>query len=683
MLDAKLWGARRQRRTILSFPDAKARTSSSFLGHDIPFSKDTCRQERKSFWSNTAPKLHSGYSGPLRSESVRLLPEVTGTWHESSDERVMHDKVEIITNDQGNRTTPSYVAFTDTDSFVGDSAKNQVSTNPTNTVFDAKRLIGRRFSDVSVQSDIKHWPFKVIAGPGDKPMVEVKYKGKQKQVAAEEISSMVLKKKREIAEAFVGTAVTNAVITVPAYFSDSQRQATEEAATQCGLQVLKIIAEPTAAAIAYGLDRQQQGGIAASGVKNVLIFDLGGGTCDVSLLAIENGVIRVRATDGNTRLGGVDFNNRMVDYFVEEFKRKNKIDISGNARALHRLRIACESAKRTLSSTIQTSIEIDYLSEGVNFSSTITRARFEQLNMDLFQKCIEHVDTCLAKAKIDRTAVDDVVIIGGSSRIPKLQQLLQDFFLGKNLCRHINADEAVASGAAIQAAILSGVCSDKAEDLVILDLKPCSHEPKIATGQNLPSRAVHESHKPDHELHLKNYKTLFECNGCKTKGFGLMYRCELCSFNLHTDCILATSTMTTSKTPLSNSSLNFQSTAAPEMAINTLQILDAELELSDKELSGKCLWCNKKRLKGSVTGNSGWSYVSACKTYNCHAYCSTNMLLEKWEKADSGNDCLVPKNVQQPIKKQLKTKKGTKGNKKLQMAKKLFENSLVSLSAIT
>ncbi|KAL9421910.1 hypothetical protein AB3S75_034228 [Citrus x aurantiifolia] len=360
-----------------------------------------------------------------------------------------NDKVEIIPNDQGNRTTLSYVAFTDTESFVGDSVKNQVSNN---TAFDAKRLIGRRFNDESVRSDIKHWPFKVIAGPDDKPMVEVKYEGKQKEVAAEEISSM--------------------------------RQATEDAATQCGLQVLKIITEPTAAAIPYGLNRQQQGGVAASGVKNVLIFDLGGGTFDVSLLAIENGVIRVRATDGNTRLGGVDFNNRMVDYFMEEFKRKNKIDISGNARALHRLRIACESAKRTLSSTIQTSIEIDYLYEGVNFSSTITRARFEQLNMDLFEKCIEHVDTCLAKAKIDRTAVDDVVIVGGCSRIPKLQQLLQDFFLGKNLCRHINADEAVASGAAIQAAILSGVCSDKAEDLVILDVKPCSHEPKIATGSN-------------------------------------------------------------------------------------------------------------------------------------------------------------------------------------------------------
>ncbi|KAL9421914.1 hypothetical protein AB3S75_034231 [Citrus x aurantiifolia] len=543
-------------------------------------------------------------------------------------------------------------------------------------------------------------------------MVEVKYKGKQKQVAAEEISSMVLKKKREIAEAFVGTTVTNAVITVPAYFSDSQRQATEDAATQCGLQVLKIIAEPTAAAIAYGLDRHQQGGVAASGVKNVLIFDLGGGTFDVSLLAIENGVIRVRATDGNTRLGGVDFNNRMVDYFVEEFKRKNKIDIGGNARALHRLRIACESAKRTLSSTIQTSIEIDYLYEGVNFSSTITRARFEQLNMDLFQKCIEHVDTCLAKAKIDRTAVDDVVIVGGSSRIPKLQQLLQDFFLGKNLCRHINADEAVASGAAIQAAIMSGVCSDKAEDLVILDVKPCSHEPKIATGQNLPSRAVHESHRPDHELHLKNYKTLFECNGCKTKGFGLMYRCELCNFNLHTDCMFTTThkhhdhfkdstfQLFTQLPKYSGSRDGYKYCEAcvkptPGFVYHCekngcnlhpccfnlpikLQILDAELELSDKELSGKCLWCNKKRLKGSVTGNSGWSYVSACKTYNCHAYCSTNMLLEKWEKADSGNDCLVPKNVQQPIKKQLKTKKGTKGNKKLQMAKKLFE-TLVSI----
>ncbi|KAL2481531.1 putative mediator of RNA polymerase II transcription subunit 37e [Abeliophyllum distichum] len=350
-----------------------------------------------------------------------------------------HDRVEIIANDQGNRTTPSYVGFTDTERLIGDAAKNQVAMNPINTVFDAKRLIGRRFSDASVQSDIKLWPFKLIPGPGDKPMIVVNYKGEEKQFAAEEISSMVLIKMREIAEAYLGST---------------------------GLNVMRIINEPTAAAIAYGLDKKAT----SVGEKNVLIFDLGGGTFDVSLLTIEEGIFEVKATAGDTHLGGEDFDNRMVNHFVQEFKRKNKKDITGNPRALRRLRTACERAKRTLSSTAQTTIEIDSLYEGIDFYSTITRARFEELNMDLFRKCMEPVEKCLRDAKMDKSTIHDVVLVGGSTRIPKVQQLLQDFFNGKELCKSINPDEAVAYGAAVQAAILSGEGNEKVQDLLLLDV---------------------------------------------------------------------------------------------------------------------------------------------------------------------------------------------------------------------
>ncbi|KAJ7562105.1 hypothetical protein O6H91_03G055500 [Diphasiastrum complanatum] len=381
-----------------------------------------------------------------------------------------HDRVEIIANDQGNRTTPSYVAFTDTERLVGDAAKNQVAMNPTNTVFDAKRLIGRRYSDPTVQSDIKLWPFKVIAGPGDKPMIVVKYKGEEKQFSAEEISSMVLTKMKEIAEAYLGTTIKNAVVTVPAYFNDSQRQATKDAGVISGLNVMRIINEPTAAAIAYGLDKKAS----SSKEKNVLIFDLGGGTFDVSILTIEEGIFEVKATAGDTHLGGEDFDNRMVNHFVQEFKRKYKKDISGNARALRRLRTACERAKRTLSSTAQTTIEIDSLYEGIDFYSTITRARFEELNMDLFRKCMEPVEKCFRDAKMDKSSIDDVVLVGGSTRIPKVQQLLQDFFNGKELCKSINPDEAVAYGAAVQAAILSGEGNERVQDLLLLDVTPLS-----------------------------------------------------------------------------------------------------------------------------------------------------------------------------------------------------------------
>ncbi|KAB1997030.1 hypothetical protein CXB51_036134 [Gossypium anomalum] len=389
-----------------------------------------------------------------------------------------NDRVEIIANDQGNRTTPSYVAFTDTERLIGDAAKNQVAMNPQNTVFDAKRLIGRRFSDPAVQADMKHWPFKVVAGPGDKPMIVVNYKGEEKQFAPEEISSMVLVKMKEVAEAYMGQTVKNAVITVPAYFNDSQRQATKDAGSISGLNILRIINEPTAAAIAYGLDKKAS----RSGEKNVLIFDLGGGTFDVSLLTIEEGIFEVKATAGDTHLGGEDFDNRLVNHFVQEFKRKHKKDISTNARALRRLRTACERAKRTLSSTAQTTIEIDSLYEGIDFYSTITRARFEELNMDLFRKCMEPVEKCLRDSKIDKSQVDEVVLVGGSTRIPKVQQLLQDFFNGKELCKSINPDEAVAYGAAVQAAILSGEGNEKVQDLLLLDVTPLSLGLETAGG---------------------------------------------------------------------------------------------------------------------------------------------------------------------------------------------------------
>jgi len=384
------------------------------------------------------------------------------------------EKVEIIPNDQGNRITPSVVAFTEHERLIGEAAKNQIAMNPQNTIFDAKRLIGRRFDDPTVQQDMKHWPFKVIRAPdgSNKPVFQVTYKGETKIFFPEEISSMVLTKMKEIAESYLGAKVKKAVITVPAYFNDSQRQATKDAGTIAGLEVLRIINEPTAAALAYGLNRD------TTHERNVLIFDLGGGTFDVSLLSIENGVFEVKATGGDTHLGGEDFDNRLVDYCREEFKRKHKIDLATNPRALRRLRTACELAKRNLSSATRTTISIDSLHEGIDFSMTITRAKFEQLCGDLFRQCMGPVKRVLQDGKMDKSQIHDVVLVGGSTRIPKIQQLLSEFFNGKELTKSINPDEAVAYGAAVQAAVLTG----QEKSVLILDVTPLSLGIETAGG---------------------------------------------------------------------------------------------------------------------------------------------------------------------------------------------------------
>ncbi|XP_068624646.1 heat shock protein 68-like [Battus philenor] len=387
-----------------------------------------------------------------------------------------HGNVEIIANDQGNRTTPSYVAFTDTERLIGDAAKNQVALNPSNTVFDAKRLIGRKFDDPKIQADMKHWPFKVINDCG-KPKIQVEFKGETKRFAPEEISSMVLTKMKETAEAYLGSAVRDAVITVPAYFNDSQRQATKDAGAIAGLNVLRIINEPTAAALAYGLDKNLKG------ERNVLIFDLGGGTFDVSILSIDEGsLFEVKSTAGDTHLGGEDFDNRLVNHLADEFKRKYKKDLRANPRALRRLRTAAERAKRTLSSSTEATIEIDALYEGIDFYTRVSRARFEELNSDLFRGTLEPVEKALRDAKMDKSQIHDVVLVGGSTRIPKVQALLQEFFCGKKLNLSINPDEAVAYGAAVQAAILSGESHSKIQDVLLVDVAPLSLGIETAGG---------------------------------------------------------------------------------------------------------------------------------------------------------------------------------------------------------
>lgn len=391
-----------------------------------------------------------------------------GTW--------INNHVEIIANDQGNRTMPSYVAFSDNDRLIGEAAKMQIGRNPLNTIFDAKRFIGRRFNDETVQRDLTHMPVKVTADSNNKPKFDVEAYGEQKSFYPEEVSAMVLTKLKQTAEAYLGKTVKNAVITVPAYFNDAQRQATKDAGLIAGLNVLRIINEPTAAAIAYGLDKM------SSKEKRVLIFDLGGGTFDVSLLSMEDGVFEVKATAGDTHLGGEDFDQRIIQYCIQEFKKKTKKDASDNTRSIARLRGVVETAKRALSSNTVATINLDSFYDGIDLNMQLTRAKFEELCMDLFRKCLEPVERVLSDAKMSKSDVDDIVLVGGSTRIPKVQNMLSEYFNGKELCKSINPDEAVAYGAAIQASILSGVKSEKTSDLVLLDVTPLSLGIETAGG---------------------------------------------------------------------------------------------------------------------------------------------------------------------------------------------------------
>ncbi|KAF0462691.1 heat shock protein 70 [Gigaspora margarita] len=374
----------------------------------------------------------------------------------------LNGRVEILANDQGNRITPSYVAFTDEERLVGDAAKNQAANNPTNTIFDAKRLIGRRFSDKEVQNDIRHFPFTVVDKDG-KPAIQVQVKGEEKIFTPEEISAMVLGKMKEIAESYLGKKVTHAVVTVPAYFNDAQRQATKDAGTIAGLNVLRIVNEPTAAAIAYGLDK-------SDGERQILVYDLGGGTFDVSLLSIDDGVFEVLATAGDTHLGGEDFDNRVIDHFVKVYKKKNKVDITKDLKSMGKLKREVEKAKRTLSSQMSTRIEIESFHDGKDFSETLTRAKFEELNNDLFKKTLQPVEQVLKDANIDKKDVHDIVLVGGSTRIPKVVQLLEEFFNGRKASKNINPDEAVAYGAAVQGGILSG--DERVKDILLVDVCP-------------------------------------------------------------------------------------------------------------------------------------------------------------------------------------------------------------------
>jgi len=375
-------------------------------------------------------------------------------------------RVQIIANDQGNRITPSYVAFADAERLIGDAAKNQASLNPENTVFDIKRLIGRQFTDKTVQSDKNLFPFKIV-NKGGKPVVEVQLKGEKREFSAEEISAMILTKMKETAEAFLGKKVQNAVVTVPAYFNDAQRQATKDAGTIAGLNVLRIINEPTAAAIAYGLDKKAK-------EKNILVYDLGGGTFDVSILTIDEGVFEVLATNGDTHLGGEDFDQRVMSFFLKQIKSKFNLDLSKDQRAIAKLRREVEKAKRALSSTHQVKVEIESLIDGEDFSETLTRAKFEELNIDLFRKTLPPLDQVLKDAGLKKSEIHEIVLVGGSTRIPKVQQILKEYFNGKEPNRGINPDEAVAFGAAVQGGILSGEGGDEVKDLLLLDVTPLS-----------------------------------------------------------------------------------------------------------------------------------------------------------------------------------------------------------------
>lgn len=386
-----------------------------------------------------------------------------------------HGNVEIIRNAEDNLTTPSCVAFTETGRLFGDAAKNQAAMNATNTIFNAKRLIGRRFDDPVVQANMEHWPFRVV-NVDSKPNIEVMYKNEKKKLCPEEILSMVLGKLKEIAETYLGSTVTDAVVTVPAMFNNLQCQAIRDAGTISGLKILRIYSESTAAALAYGFNRK------ITKDRHVLIFNLGGGMVDVSVLTILDGIFEMKSTAGNTHLGGEDFDTRLVNHFLREIKRDHNKDLASDKRALLRLRTACEQAKRTLSSSTQANIEIDSLFEGIDFYTTITRARFEELNDDLFVAAIDPVEKAILDAKLEKSQIDDIVLVGGSTRIPKVQKLLQDFFNGKVLNRSINPYEAAAYGAAIEAAILNGDKSESINELLLLDITPYSLGIETAGG---------------------------------------------------------------------------------------------------------------------------------------------------------------------------------------------------------
>jgi heat shock 70kDa protein 1/2/6/8 len=385
-----------------------------------------------------------------------------------------NNAVTIIANDDGNRTTPSWVSFNEQERVIGDQAKSASSSNPYNTIYDAKRLIGRRFSDPIVQQDIRHWPFKVVQGQFDKPLICVNFKGINYQLTPEEVSSMILIKMKETAEMYLGKKVTSAVITVPAYFSDAQRQATKDAGAIAGLKVLRIINEPTAAAMAYGFEKVKS-------KECILVFDLGGGTFDVSLLTINDGVYEVKATAGDTHLGGEDFDNSLVEYLVSVFSQKHPGLVLSD-RAKGRLKAAAEKAKRSLSSSLYTNVEVEL--DSIEFKFKLTRSLFEELNADNFVRCLEPVEKVLRDAKISKSQVGEVVLVGGSTRIPKVQQLLKEFFNGKEPNRGINPDEAVAYGAAVQAAILTGAQDNtgKLDNTVLIDVTPLSLGLETAGG---------------------------------------------------------------------------------------------------------------------------------------------------------------------------------------------------------